>query len=118
MCGRFAWYNKSTEIIDAFKTVDLNIEKNPIADIPSYNIAPCQRIIVIESESKTSLKFKQMKWGLEPPKIKHGSDETFTAPPLLGQHSREILIEVLGYDTARAEALLEEGAVAGLTLDT
>ena len=53
-----------------------------------------------------------------PFKLSSGSDETFTAPPLLGQHSREILIEVLGYDTARAEALLEEGAVAGLTLDT
>ena len=78
MCGRFAWFNKSTEIIDSFKTVDLNIEKNPIADIPSYNIAPSQRIIVIKSESKTSLKFQQMKWGLEPPKIKYGSNERFT----------------------------------------
>ena len=73
MCGRFAWYNKSTEIIDAFKTVDLNIEKDPIADIPSYNIAPSQKIIVIKSESKTSLTFHQMKWGLETPKIKYGT---------------------------------------------
>ena len=78
MCGRFAWFNKPTEIIDSFKTVDLNIEKNPIADIPSYNIAPSQKIIVIKSESKTSLTFHQMKWGLEPPKIKYGSNETFT----------------------------------------
>ena len=58
MCGRFAWFNKSTEIIDSFKTVDLNIEKNPIADIPSYNIAPSQKIIVIESESKTSIRIE------------------------------------------------------------
>ena len=61
MCGRFAWFNKSTEIEDSFKTIDLNIEKNPIADIPSYNIAPSQRIIVIKSETKTVAKFQQMK---------------------------------------------------------
>ena len=56
----------------------LNIEKIPIADIPSYNIAPSQKIIVIKSESKTSLTFHQMKWGLEPPKIKYGPNERFT----------------------------------------
>ena len=65
MCGRFAWFNNSTEIIDSFQAFDLNIEKNPIADIPSYNIAPSQKIIVIKSESKTSLTFHQMKWGSE-----------------------------------------------------
>jgi len=33
--------------------------------------------------------------------------------PLLGEHTREILVE-LGYDDARIEALLKEGAVSAV----
>ena len=37
---------------------------------------------------------------------------TATAPPLLGQHSREIMAELLGYDDVRIARLLEQQAVA------
>ena len=78
MCGRFAWFNKSIEIKDSLKTVNININSDQIVDIPSYNVAPSQRIIVIKSESKTLAKFQQMKWGLDPPRVKGDSNENFT----------------------------------------
>ena len=45
-----------------------------------------------------------------PIKLSAAGPDTFTAPPLLGQHTREVLANVLGYDEARVAALLESGA--------
>ena len=69
MCGRFAWFNKSIEIQDSLKAVNINIETDSIVDMPNYNIAPSQRIIAIKFEANTLARFQQMKWGLDPPKF-------------------------------------------------
>lgn len=37
----------------------------------------------------------------------------YGAPPLLGQHTKESLQSILGYDDARIEALVSTGAIAG-----
>jgi crotonobetainyl-CoA:carnitine CoA-transferase CaiB-like acyl-CoA transferase len=34
-----------------------------------------------------------------------------TAPPTLGQHTREVLVEVLGMDEAEVEALRTRGVI-------
>ena len=47
-----------------------------------------------------------------PFKLSADNEERFTPPPTLGQHTVEVLRDVLGYDDARIEALLDEGAVA------
>ena len=45
-----------------------------------------------------------------PIKLSDAGPDTYTAPPLLGQHTREVLAGVLGYDEARVARLLESGA--------
>ena len=45
-----------------------------------------------------------------PIKLSGAGPDTYTAPPLLGQHTREVLAGVLGYDEARVARLLESGA--------
>jgi crotonobetainyl-CoA:carnitine CoA-transferase CaiB-like acyl-CoA transferase len=40
--------------------------------------------------------------------------ETAAAPPLLGQHTREILAELAGYDEALVSALIEQGVIGTL----
>ncbi len=77
MCGRFTWFNKSIEIKDSFKTINLNINNDPLVDIPSYNIAPSQQICVIKSASKNLATFQKMTWGLKPPKSTSDSSERF-----------------------------------------
>jgi len=46
-----------------------------------------------------------------PIKMSAADPDTFSAPPLLGQHTVEVLRDVLGYDGARIEGLLASGAV-------
>ena len=46
-----------------------------------------------------------------PIKMSAADPDTFSPPPLLGQHTREVLRDVLGYDQARIEGLLAAGAV-------
>jgi crotonobetainyl-CoA:carnitine CoA-transferase CaiB-like acyl-CoA transferase len=41
------------------------------------------------------------------------SEESFSSPPTLGQHTAEVLAGVLGYDGTRIAGLLASGAVAG-----
>lgn len=43
--------------------------------------------------------------------IKHGSPDTFTAPPTLGQDTDGVLTGLLGYSNAEVAALKERGAV-------
>ncbi len=45
-----------------------------------------------------------------PIKLSAAGPDAFTAPPRLGQHTREVLAEVLGYDDARIAELLATGA--------
>ena len=45
-----------------------------------------------------------------PIKLSDAGPDTYTPPPLLGQHTREVLAGVLGYDEARVARLLESGA--------
>ncbi len=46
-----------------------------------------------------------------PFKLSASGEERFTAPPTLGQHTEEILRDVLGYDDARIAQLYADGAV-------
>ncbi len=45
-----------------------------------------------------------------PIKLSDAGPDTFTPPPKLGQHTREVLVDVLGYDEARVARLLASGA--------
>lgn len=45
-----------------------------------------------------------------PFKLSAGGEERFAAPPLLGQHTAEVLREALGYDEERIARLYAEGA--------
>lgn len=47
-----------------------------------------------------------------PIKLSRDSDDTYSAPPLLGQDTRALLTELLGYDATRIEALWNDGVVA------
>ena len=49
-----------------------------------------------------------------PIKMSEADQDTFTAPPLLGQHTVEVLRDVLGYDAPRIEALVASGAVEAI----
>lgn len=45
-----------------------------------------------------------------PIKLSDAGPDTYTPPPLLGQHTREVLAEVLGYDETTIAGLLASGA--------
>ena len=47
-----------------------------------------------------------------PVKLSAAQPRAFTAPPLLGQHTEEVLRDVIGYDAERVAALRAAGAVA------
>lgn len=47
-----------------------------------------------------------------PVKYSHTKPSIRRPPPLLGQHTDEVLRSVLGYDSARIQRLREEGVVA------
>lgn len=46
-----------------------------------------------------------------PIKFSRSSEETFSAAPLLGQQTHQVLSELLGYDTGRIERLRATGAI-------
>ena len=37
--------------------------------------------------------------------------DTFTRPPMLGEHTREVLMNLLGYSTEKIEGLKQKGVV-------
>lgn len=47
-----------------------------------------------------------------PVKLSAAQPCTFTSPPLLGQHTDEVLRDVVGYDAAHVAALRAAGTVA------
>jgi crotonobetainyl-CoA:carnitine CoA-transferase CaiB-like acyl-CoA transferase len=46
-----------------------------------------------------------------PPTLSSNADLPAMPAPRLGQHSREVLADVLGFDDARIESLASEGVV-------
>jgi CoA:oxalate CoA-transferase len=40
------------------------------------------------------------------------AEESFASPPLLGEHTEEVLMGLLGYDRSRIQELVEEGVIA------
>jgi len=46
-----------------------------------------------------------------PPMLSENVDLPAAPPPRLGQHTREVLEGLLGYDAARVDALAEQGVV-------
>ena len=47
-----------------------------------------------------------------PVKLSQNSEEIFTPPPLLGQHTQEILESLNGYTKEQIESLIEEGVIS------
>ena len=47
-----------------------------------------------------------------PFKLSGAGEERFTPPPTLGQHTAEVLRDVLGYNNERIDALYGDGSVA------
>ena len=47
-----------------------------------------------------------------PVKLSQDSKETFTPPPLLGQHTKEILASLNGYTKDQIDSLIEEGVIS------
>ena len=47
-----------------------------------------------------------------PFKLSASGEERFTPPPTLGQHTAEVLQDILGYDSERIDALYADGSVA------
>jgi crotonobetainyl-CoA:carnitine CoA-transferase CaiB-like acyl-CoA transferase len=46
-----------------------------------------------------------------PIKMSRSNEETFTAAPLLGQHTQQVLSQLLGYDPGKIEQLRSAGAI-------
>ena len=47
-----------------------------------------------------------------PFKLSGAGEERFTPPPTLGQHTADVLRDVLGYDAERIDTLYRDGSVA------
>jgi len=54
---------------------------------------------------------KKIKTIGNPLKMEKTPAKTFTRPPQLGEHTREVLSTILGYSPAKIEALLQKGAI-------
>jgi len=63
------------------------------------------RNMVVEVEYPTGGKIKQPG---NPIKLSETPGETFTPPPLLGQHTREVLSNILKYPTGKIDELARE----------
>ncbi len=50
----------------------------------------------------------------KPIKFSEADPDAFSAPPLLGQHTVEVLRDILGYEASRIDALVASGAVEAL----
>ncbi len=64
MCGRYTLYHSSNEIVDRFKTmqVEFDLEQR-------FNIAPTQLVAVVQEKAEggqTQRRLEPMKWGLVP----------------------------------------------------
>lgn len=46
-----------------------------------------------------------------PIKMSETPGETFSPPPLVGQHTREVLSELLGYSQEKIDGLVGEGII-------
>ena len=85
---------------------------------------PCARVNNIEQAvNDKQILFRNMMVDLEHPnggstkvpgnpiKLSEDNEESFSSPPLLGEHSKEIFQIALGYDDKKIENLLNDGAI-------
>ena len=85
---------------------------------------PCARVNNIEQAvNDEQILFRNMMVDLEHPnggstkvpgnpiKLSEDNEESFSSPPLLGEHSKEIFQIALGYDDKKIENLLNDGAI-------
>ncbi len=96
------------------KTVDEWMEVLRREDVPSAPVNTIDRVMtdpqllhrrmIVEIDHATSGKFKSLG---NPVKVS-GAEETFNHPPLLGEHTEEILHDLLNYDSQRIEKLIQE----------
>lgn len=99
------------------KTVDEWMEVLRREDVPSAPVNTLDRVMadpqllyrgmIVEVEHPASGKFRAVG---NPVKVT-GEKETFSHPPLLGEHTQEILRGLLGYDSQRMEQLLKDKVV-------
>ena len=85
---------------------------------------PCARVNNIEQAvNDEQILFRNMMVDLEHPnggstkvpgnpiKLSDDNEESFSSPPLIGEHSKEIFQTILGYDDKKIENLLNDGAI-------
>ena len=85
---------------------------------------PCARVNNIEQAvNDEQILFRNMMVDLEHPnggstkvpgnpiKLSDDNEESFSSPPLIGEHSKEIFQTILGYDDTKIENLLNDGAI-------
>ena len=117
--GRMQYRNDLEEILDkAISTkdqdewkelfVEWDIPGAPINNLHDVFLDPqvIHRNMLVEMEHPT---IGTIKTAGNP--IKTGHDEKFSPPPLLGQHTQEILSGICGYSDAEIEALASSGAI-------
>jgi len=96
------------------KTVDEWMEALRREDVPSSPVNTLDRVMsdpqllhrkmIVEVEHPVSGKFKSV----GNPVKASGADEVFRHPPALGEHTEEVLRDLLGYDAQRIGQLLQE----------
>ena len=110
--------NAALEVIVASDTRDAWVERLGAAGIP---VAPVHTLD--EAVQDPQVRHRRMVVEVEHPeggtyeatgnpfKLSAADEERFTPPPTLGQHTAEVLRDVLGYDAERIAALYADGAV-------
>ena len=66
------------------------------------------RELLVETEHPVAGPLRMLR---NPLRLSHTPVTDYPAPPLLGQHTREVLAERLGYDTRRLDALAAAGVI-------
>jgi crotonobetainyl-CoA:carnitine CoA-transferase CaiB-like acyl-CoA transferase len=99
------------------RTVDEWMEVLRREDVPSAPVNTLDRVMkdpqllhrnmVVEVDHPGGGKFK----GMGNPVKASGAEEVFQPPPLLGQHTLDVLRNLLGYDSARVERLMKEKVI-------
>ncbi|MCJ7785433.1 MAG: CoA transferase [Desulfobacterales bacterium] len=99
------------------KTVDEWMEALRREDVPSSPVNTLDRVMsdpqllyrhmIVEVEHATSGKFKC----IGNPVKASDAEETFSHPPLLGEHTEEILRDLLGYGSQRIGKLIQEKVI-------
>ncbi|WP_320837212.1 CoA transferase [Zhongshania sp.] len=91
----------------------LNDKRIPVAPVNKFSQALADeqvqyRNMVVECEHPNGKKTKAPGC---PIKLSRNNEESFTPAPLLGQHTDELMRDVLGYDNADVASLKEQGVI-------